>query len=81
MGKYSPKEKVRVGKQLLTIEEKPEDWETVYFCNKCEACDLFCSQEIKLSELIDESRRIIVERWGIQYPRQKILINLSLVFP
>ncbi|NHI90880.1 MAG: (Fe-S)-binding protein [Candidatus Lokiarchaeota archaeon] len=75
MGKYSPWEKVQVAKEILNNHLKPENWETVFFCNKCEACAEFCPEHLDLSKIIDESRRLIVQKWGIQYPRQEMVIK------
>ena len=75
LGKYPPQEKLEVAAQLLESDTKPEKWETVFFCTKCEACEEFCPQHISISKIIDESRNIIVKKWGIQYPRQSKLIN------
>ncbi|MHA1311245.1 MAG: (Fe-S)-binding protein [Candidatus Helarchaeota archaeon] len=73
--KYAPYEKLFVAKQVLTESQKPEDWKTIFLCTKCEACEFVCPEEIPISKIIDEARKICVEKWGTQFPRQDLLIE------
>ncbi|TFF87714.1 MAG: (Fe-S)-binding protein [Promethearchaeota archaeon] len=72
-GKYGPHEKLKIAKEILEESEKPKKWETVFYCTKCEACDLNCPENIPITKIIDEARRVCVNKWGIQFPRQEIL--------
>jgi len=73
--KYSPYEKLKVAEQILKHPEKPENWETIFYCTKCEACDEICPEEIPVTRIIDEARKVFVKKWGIQFPRQRELIE------
>jgi Fe-S oxidoreductase len=76
-GKYGPYEKLKIAEKILedNEKEKPEGWETIFYCTKCEACDKVCLENIPISEIVDETRKIIVEKWGVQFERQKILTD------
>ncbi|MHA1381259.1 MAG: (Fe-S)-binding protein [Candidatus Helarchaeota archaeon] len=74
-GKDSPFEKIEVAKEIFHSSQKPERWETVFLCTKCEACDTICPEEIPITKIVDEARKTCVEKWGIQYPRQKVIIE------
>jgi len=73
--KYPPYDKLRAVQQLLQSLEsgKPENWEAVFLCTKCEACDECCPEDIPITHLIDLGRCFCVEKWGIQYPRQSVI--------
>ncbi|MBD3229991.1 MAG: hypothetical protein GF329_17545 [Candidatus Lokiarchaeota archaeon] len=72
-GKFGPYEKLTVARKIMEETRKPKNWETVFYCTKCEACDLICPENIPITKIIDEARRVCVNKWGIQFPRQKIL--------
>ncbi|MHA1651250.1 MAG: (Fe-S)-binding protein [Candidatus Helarchaeota archaeon] len=76
-GKYPPYKKLEVVRELIQKpkDRKPEDWEAVFLCTKCEACDECCPEKISLMNIIDFGRKLCVERWGIQYPRQRVIIE------
>ena len=70
-GKFAPYEKLQSVFDILKSNTKPLNWEAVFLCTKCEACDVSCPEGIPVTEIIDLGRSICVEKWGIQYPRQK----------
>jgi len=72
--KYAPHEKLETVKNLAASSEKPLNWESVFFCTKCEACDVKCPEEIPITMIIDLGRRLCVDKWGLQYTRQKDII-------
>ncbi len=69
--KYAPHEKLEIVKNLAVSSEKPLNWESVFFCTKCEACDVCCTEEIPITKIIDIGRSLCLEKWGVQYSRQK----------
>ncbi len=77
---HPPHEKLRIIKKLIQSpnDEKPDEWEAVFLCTKCEACDECCPERIPITQLIDVGRNICVEKWGVQYPRQNVITeNIS----
>lgn len=72
--KYAPHEKLATVKDIIENLEKPNSWESVFFCTKCEACDVECPEEIPITRIIDLGRSLCVDKWGLQYPRQEELI-------
>ncbi|MHA1384532.1 MAG: (Fe-S)-binding protein [Candidatus Helarchaeota archaeon] len=75
MGKNGPYEKLEVAKEIFRNSKKPDKWDAVYLCTKCEACDAICPEKIPITKIIDEARKTCVEKWGIQFPRQKIITD------
>ncbi len=71
--KFTPYDKLKVVKEIFQNSQKPDNWETVFLCTKCEACDYICPEKIPLTKIVDEGRKTCVEKWGIQYPRQKVI--------
>ncbi|MHA1249593.1 MAG: (Fe-S)-binding protein [Candidatus Helarchaeota archaeon] len=69
-GKYAPHEKLKISKLILLVSEKPENWETIFYCTKCEACDIVCPENIPITKIIDEARYECVKKWGVQFQRQ-----------
>jgi Fe-S oxidoreductase len=71
--KFTPYEKLEVVKEIFQNSLKPDNWETVFLCTKCEACDYICPEKIPLTRIVDEGRKTCVEKWGIQYSRQQVI--------
>jgi len=78
LGKYAPYEKLKAVRDIVQAKEKPENWEAVFLCTKCEACDESCPESIPITKIIDLGRNYCVQKWGIQYSRQTSIIeNIS----
>ncbi len=80
LGKAGPYEKLAAVKDIISKKEKPSNWEAVFLCTKCEACDNTCPLEIPITKIIDFGRETCVKKWGIQYPRQETIIENILKF-
>ncbi|MHA1143897.1 MAG: (Fe-S)-binding protein [Candidatus Helarchaeota archaeon] len=72
---YSPLDKLKAAKRIFESDEKPSNWEEVFLCTKCEACQEVCPEGVPIIDIIDKARGTCVEKWGIQYPRQESLIK------
>ncbi|MHA1264479.1 MAG: (Fe-S)-binding protein [Candidatus Helarchaeota archaeon] len=81
-GKYPPYEKLQMVKELIQSDStlKPLNWEAVFFCTKCEICEDQCPENLPIIKIIDLGRKLCVDRWGIQYPRQQELIEKILSY-
>jgi Fe-S oxidoreductase len=75
LGKYAPYEKLQAVRDIVQAKEKPKNWEAVFLCTKCEACDELCPENIPVTKFIDLGRNYCVQKWGLQYSRQTNIIE------
>lgn len=78
--KFPPHEKLIAVLNIAKKTQKPVNWDSVFLCTKCEVCETICPQDIPITRILDLGRSLCVEKWGVQYSRQKSLIDNILKF-
>ncbi len=54
----TPHQRLQIAKKILNKEKiSPDEYKSIYNCPKCEKCQVICSSEIKLVDLIGKARQ------------------------
>ncbi len=73
---FSPLARLQMVKKLLNGESlKQEEIRSIYLCTECGRCEQVCPFDIKISDVIADSKKILVQKGLGPLPKHDVIIN------